>query len=245
MPTATGGQVTRIPHDASTDAHDSGRHEGPAPDLDAAAGSRDSGTTDSGDTGPRRVVLFDGSSLDAWASSSGGPAAWTVSMGYMEIVPGTGDIHTKQAFTDFLLHVEFWVPKSPATATEQQRGNSGIYLQGRYELQVLDSYGYPISGANDCGAFYGIKDPSSNASTPPETWQTYDVTFHAAQFAGAMKTADARTSVMWNGTEVQHDVDLPRATQLGDAESNAAGGIRLQDHGYLVRYRNIWLEELP
>lgn len=202
-----------------------------------------SSAADANDGGPK-IILFDGTGLGAWTSAGGGAVAWPSTADYFEVSPGAGDIHTKQTFGDIALHVEFWIPLTPMTNAEQDRGNSGIYLQGRYEVQVLDSYNHPLMDANDCGAIYEVKDASSNESKPPETWQMYDITFHAARYNGNTKTSNARISVVWNGKEVQHDTDVPAPTRLGDAESPAPAGLRLQDHGHKVRYRNIWLQEI-
>jgi len=160
------------------------------------------------------------------------------------VTPGSGDIETRQAFGDFKLHLEFWIPQTPSGNAEQDRGNSGVYLQGRYEVQVIDSFMHALEGANDCAAIYELKNADSNQALPPETWQTYEITFRAARFAVAEKTANARVSVVWNGVEVQHDIDVPGPTRLGDPEAPAPAGLRLQDHSHSVRYRNVWLQEL-
>jgi hypothetical protein len=118
-------------------------------------------------------------------------------------------------------------------AAEQDRGNSGVFLQDRFEVQVLDSFGRTLEGSNDCGAIYSVQDASSNQAFPSELWQTYDIVFHARSERGP-----ARISVFWNGSEVQHEVELP------DADAQSDDPIRLQDHGHRVRYRNIWLERL-
>jgi len=162
----------------------------------------------------------------------------------VETCAGCGDQRTAAEFQDFRLHLEFNVPATAAGAAEQDRGNSGIYLQGRYEVQVLDSFGWPLADANDAGAIYGLRDADTNAARPAGTWQSYDITFHAARFSGGQKSSDARVTVVWNGTLVQNDVELPGPTPGGIDESAAAGPIVLQDHGHPVRYRNVWLQPL-
>jgi hypothetical protein len=191
-------------------------------------------------------VLFDGSGLASWRSRNqgGGNAPWTANQDYFAVVPNSGDIETTASFGDIQLHVEFWIPTTPTSNAEQDRGNSGIYLQGRYEVQVLDSYQHPLDGMNDCGAIYELKNASVNASLPPENWQTYEITFHAPRYTGAQKTANARISVVWNGQQAQNDVEVPAPTKLGDAEAPGDAPLRLQDHGHPVRYRNIWLRKL-
>ena len=201
-----------------------------------------------------RMTLFDGQGLGAWERVEGGAANWRTAADYAEVKPGKNvgdnDLRTKETFGDFLLHLEFWVPNTPADTPEQARSNSGVYLQGRYEVQILDSYGRDLSGENDAGAVYGVKNAAQNASLPPETWQTYDVEFRAARFEGGKKVEDARASVVWNGQLVQDDTVIPGPTRLGDPESSSDAGsngillgpVVLQDHGDRVRFRNVWLE---
>ncbi|MDY7089244.1 MAG: family 16 glycoside hydrolase, partial [Actinomycetota bacterium] len=192
---------------------------------------------------PSRVTLFDGGSLNSFMNSSGGAATWPVADGSAEVLGG--DLRTKQAYGDFKLHVEFWLPNLPADVTGQQRANSGIYLQDRYEVQVLDSYGKAVLGNDDSAAIYQKRAPAANAATAPETWQTYDITFRAARWNGSTKVEDARVTVVWNGRTVHDNVTVDGPTGAGAAETAAYGPIRLQDHGdpgANVRYRNIWIE---
>lgn len=201
---------------------------------------------------PGRVTLFSGDGLGAWALKRGGAANWRTEADYFEVAPGAGvgsnDLRTRETFGDFRLHVEFWTPRTPLDTAEQARGNSGIYLGGRYEVQILDSYGGALSGQNDAGAIYEVADADLNASLPAETWQTYDITFRAARFSGGRKLEDARVSAVWNGQLVHKDVRIPGPTRLGDPEAGGdgilGGPIVLQDHGDRVRYRNVWLEPL-
>jgi hypothetical protein len=158
-----------------------------------------------------------------------------------EMCPGCGDKTSSDRFQDFRLHVEFNVPPTAPTLSEQERGNSGIYLQGRYEVQVLDSFSAQLADQNDAAAIYALKDADTNAARPSGTWQSYDITFHAARWSAGQKVADARVSVVWNGTPVQSDVELPGPTPAGAAESPEPGPIVLQEHGNAVHYRNVWL----
>ena len=192
-----------------------------------------------------RVVLFDGTNLDAWEARSGGAATWPVSGGSMESLGG--DIRTKQKFGDFRLHVEWFEPTYPPEVTGQARGNSGIFLQERYELQVLESFGNPRAN-NEAGAIYSKRAPDTNAATAMNTWQTYDVTFRAARFdAAGNKTANARVTVVWNGVTVHDDVEIDGGTGDSLPEDATPQSIRLQDHGDAganPRFRNIWIEPL-
>ncbi|MEP7051130.1 MAG: DUF1080 domain-containing protein [Pseudomonadota bacterium] len=195
--------------------------------------------------GTTKVTLFDGQNLALWKSRNGGGAApWTVADSAFTVVPNSGDIETKEAFGDIQLHVEFWIPTTPTTNAEQDRGNSGVYLQGRYEVQVLDSYQHPLDGMNDCGAIYELKNADVNAALPPENWQTYEITFRAPRWSGQTKTESAKISVIWNGQQAQKDISVPAPTKLGDPEVPGDAPLRLQDHGHSVRYRNIWLQKL-
>ena len=193
--------------------------------------------------GTSRVTLFDGGNLAAFQNADGSAVTWPISGGSAEVLGG--DIRTKQQYGDFKLHVEFWLPNLPADVTGQQRANSGVYLQDRYELQVLDTFGKAVLANDDSAAIYQKRAATSNAGTAPETWQSYDVTFRAARWNGSTKTENARATVVWNGVTVHNNIEIDGPTGAGAAESAAALPIRLQDHGDAganVRYRNIWIE---
>ncbi|MBB5869823.1 hypothetical protein F4553_003202 [Allocatelliglobosispora scoriae] len=195
-------------------------------------------------TTPTRVVLFDGTNMNNFVGSGGGAVTWPVSGGSVEVLGG--DIKSRQAFGDFKLHIEFWLPNLPIDVTGQQRANSGIYLQDRYELQVLDSFGDTTPANNEAGAIYEKLAPIVNAATAPETWQTYEVTFRAARFnASGVKTENARVTIYWNGVMIHNNAEINGSTGNGAAEGPSVGPFRLQDHGdpgANVRYRNIWVE---
>jgi hypothetical protein len=198
------------------------------------------------------IVLFDGKSLDGWTKRDGkSPAAWKLieRTGIMQV--SGGDIITKQKFDGkFKLHVEFRVPYMPK-ATGQGRGNSGVYVQGRYEVQVLDSYGLK-SNDNDCGGLYSVAKPLVNACKAPTVWQSYDIEFQSPGCEGGKVTTPGIITVHHNGVVIHDKVRLAR--KKGDKEeivtntTSGAGGdpctpgpILLQDHGNPVQYRNIWL----
>jgi hypothetical protein len=188
-------------------------------------------------------VLFDGSNLDGWRAADGGDAPWRLVDSALEIVPGSGDLYTRETFGDVRLHVEFRLPfTSDPNAEEQARGNSGVFLQSRYEVQVLDSFGRALEGTNDGGSIYAVSDATKNESLPAELWQSYDIVFRAARWDGSTKRESARISLFWNGSEVQHDVEVTKS--IGDPEQSGAAALRLQDHGFPVRFRNIWLQPL-
>lgn len=191
------------------------------------------------------VALFDGTDLSKWVQCGTDKAsAWKVEKGYVEVKPGAGYLCSKQKFTDCQLHVEFWLPLM-ADAKGQARANSGVYLQGRYEIQVLDSYGLK-SESGDCGGVYGIAAPLVNACRPPVTWQSYDIVFHAPKFdADGKQTSKARATVLQNGVLIQENTEWPEPGKASlDSDAKSPGPLSLQDHGNLVRYRNIWARPL-
>jgi Domain of Unknown Function (DUF1080) len=194
------------------------------------------------------VVLFDGSDLSQWLSTDGGPAKWKVENGYMEVVAKTGYIHTKQAFGDCQLHVEFSEP-TPPHGEGQERGNSGVFLMGNYEIQVLDSYDNKTYADGQAASVYGQYPPLVNAARPPGQWQWYDIVFHGPRFdAGGKLLRPARVTVFHNGVLVQDNVEPTGPTAHGERPPYKAGPekapLALQDHGNPVRFRNIWIRPL-
>ena len=202
------------------------------------------------------IVLMDGKDLSGWTTRDGKPAGWKVGDGFVEIVSGKGDIMTKEKYgPDFQLHVEFWLPKMPDDVKGQARANSGVYLQGRYEIQVLDSYKNDTYANGSVGALYGIIAPDKvaqeKAIKPPEQWNTYDITFHAPRVDATGKvTEKGRLTVALNGVKIIDDGKFDKWTggEL-DQKLGEPGPILLQDHhnksgGPNVRYRNIWLKPL-
>jgi 3-keto-disaccharide hydrolase len=193
------------------------------------------------------TILFDGKNLDAWQSDQGGPAGWKVENDYMEVVGGSGDIATKRKFGDYQLHVEFREP-SPPTGQSQGRGNSGVFLAGLYEVQVLDSYDNYTYADGQASAIYGQTPPLVNASRPPGEWQTYDIVFESPRFADGKVTSPGYVTVFHNGVVTQNHTAL-----LGPSVHHALPTwkphdlempLKLQDHHMPVRFRNIWIRPL-
>ena len=194
------------------------------------------------------MVMFDGTDLARWRKEDGSPAAWKVEHGYVEVVPNAGGIATRDGFGDAQLHVE-WMAPLPAVGESQERGNSGVFLMGRYEVQVLDSYDNVTYADGQAASIFGQYPPLVNASRPPGEWQTYDIIFHRPRFdAGGKVTRPARMTVLHNGVLVQDDVVLsgPTAHQRRPPYERHADRlpISLQDHETKVRYRNIWVRDL-
>jgi hypothetical protein len=168
------------------------------------------------------------------------PAEWPAKDGILTVKGG--DIQTKDKFGSFDMHVEFNIPYMP-DKKGQARGNSGVYLGGIYELQVLDSYGLKLQ-SNDCGAIYQQIIPSVNACKPPLQWQTYDIKFTAAKVADG-KTQKARLTVVHNGVKTIDDKEIsPTPGGVSGVKEGEAGPIMLQDHGNAVQYRNIWIKSI-
>ena len=192
------------------------------------------------------VILFDGTDHSNWTTLDGGSPAWEVTDGAMTVTAGGGDIVSREKFTDFLLHLEFMTPDMP-DATGQAKGNSGVFLQGRYEIQVLDSYGIDVPGMGDCGSIYNQFASLVNACKPPLEWQTYDAIFRAARVGESGEIEEnARVTVLQNGIVIQNNVQIEGATGgATDEDAAAPGPLRLQDHGNSVKYRNIWVVPLP
>jgi hypothetical protein len=174
------------------------------------------------------VVLFDGKNADAWVNGQVTPEGWLQQ-----------GVQTKEGFQNFTLHIEFMTSFMPL-ARGQGRSNSGVFLDGRYEVQVLDSFG--LDGLNnECGSIYSIKAPDVNMCLPPLSWQTYDIDYTAPTFdADGKKLKDAVVTVKHNGVVVHDKVEIPKTT-AGGQEGPTAGPIQFMNHGNPLRARNIWL----
>ena len=192
-------------------------------------------------------LLFDGKDLSKWKLANGDPAPWTVRDGYMEVAPKTGDIYTREEFGGIQLHVE-WRTPTPLKPGNVWQGNSGVFLFGRYELQVFESSRNLIYADGEAGAIYGQVPPLVNPSRDPGEWQIYDIIFDPAHFKDGNLKTPAYITVFWNGVVIHNHTAIlgetghrifPRYTERGPT-----GPVRLQDHGDLDRYRNIWVRRL-
>lgn len=198
---------------------------------------------------PDAVVLFGGGDLSEWQSPGGGPPGWIVSDGAMISVAGSGYLQSRGRFGDIQLHIE-WAAPLPVIGDGQGRGNSGVYLMGLYEIQVLDSYQNPTYADGQAAAVYGQYPPLLNVCRPPGEWQSYDIYFRRPRFsqAGAVQEP-ARVTVLHNNVLVQNNVELWGPTNwlqsLPYQSHDEELPLSLQDHGNPVRYRNIWLRKLP
>jgi hypothetical protein len=187
------------------------------------------------------TVLLGEERIEGWLRAEDrSPAKWPYADGILTV--GHGDIMTEKTFGNFELHVEFNVPYMP-DAHGQGRGNSGVFLTGNHELQVLDSYGLK-SQDNDCGAIYHQVAPAVNACKPPLQWQTYDITFHKAQLEDGRVVKKARVTVLQNGIKIIDNAEIsptPGGIHISEGKD---GPILLQDHGNPVQYRNIWIKPI-
>jgi len=192
-------------------------------------------------------LLFDGKDLSKWKLANGDPAPWNVRDGYMEVAPKTGDIYTREEFGDIQLHVE-WRTPTPLKPGNVWQGNSGVFLFGHYELQVFESSRNLIYADGEAGAIYGQVPPLVNPARDPGEWQIYDIIFDPAHFKDGKLETPAYITVFWNGVVIHNHTAIlgetghrifPRYTDRGPT-----GPVRLQDHGDLVRYRNIWVRRL-
>ncbi len=194
------------------------------------------------------VSLFNGHDLLNWQDTKGRPAQWKVGDGYFEVKADSGDIVTRQPFGDAQIHVE-WLSPDPPHGTDQEPGNSGVYLMSRYEIQVLESYTNTTYADGQAGAVYCQYPPLVNPALPPGQWQTYDIVWHGPRFgAGGELERPATITLLYNGLLVQDHVTLTGPTDWLKRPAYQPHALKepllLQDHGSPVRYRNVWVREL-
>jgi len=194
------------------------------------------------------IVLFNGKDFSKWKSAKGGEVTWKIENDYMEVTPKSGIIRTADEFGDFQLHLE-WATPSKVEGESQGRGNNGVNIFGRYEVQILDSYNNVTYADGQAGALYGQFPPLVNASKPPGEWQTYDIFFEAPKFdeKGEVKSK-AHVTVLHNGVLVHHRQEILGRTnhrEIGNYKgAKEKGPIQLYEHGNPVRFRNIWIRPL-
>lgn len=194
------------------------------------------------------TILFDGENLSNWEKVEGGEAEWDVEGDHFTVNPGTGDIRTREGFGSVQMHIEWRAPEE-IEGEGQGRGNSGIFLQSRYELQVLDSYENETYPNGMAGSIYKQHIPLVNAAKEPGEWQSYDIIYTAPEFSedGSVESP-AKITVFWNGVLVQNDIEIEGTTVFtGHPEYEAHDDrepITLQDHSNPVSFRNIWIREL-
>ncbi len=257
---ATGGSSSSGASGGSSSGGSGGKVDGSvAPAGDGGAGTgcgwiqNADGTTNFDPAAPGKIVLFDGSTLTGWHTEQGGPIKWTLNGdGTMTVVPsGTGqatEVLSDQKFENLCVHVEYMTPMYPSSVTGQQRGNSGVYLKGAYEMQILDSVGQPPD-INTCGAVYSIMKPLVVACHMELVWNTYEIEFKSSVWntavTPAVKTGNAEfIKCALNGQIVQLNVMLNPAagyTQAGIPDAPGPQSLGLQDHLDLVSFRNVWV----
>jgi hypothetical protein len=200
------------------------------------------------------VVLFDGKDLSKWAQEGKGPNAgklvdpqWPVKSGYFEVGPNTGDLITRDKFGDCQLHIE-WSEPVDIKGISQARGNSGVLIMHRYEIQVLDAFKNPTYADGQAGAIYGQWPPLANPARPDGEWQAYDIVFEAPHFDGSKLTKPAYVTVFMNGVLMHNRKEIMGGMVYRQVATYAAHGpeepLGLQDHHNPVRYRNIWIRRL-
>ena len=205
------------------------------------------------------IVLFDGANTSEWISEKGGgPVKWIVENGYMQVAPKAGGIRTKRAFGNCQLHIEWCTPEGVDTKiTDQKRSNSGVILMDRYEVQVLDSYtddNYKVNKTyadGQAAAIYGQHPPMVNVSRKPGQWQSYDISFLKPLFDDSGNLVrKGRITVLHNGVVVHNNLEIEGTTAhkkkaAYQPHEGGVGSLRLQDHGNPLKFRNIWIRELP
>ena len=198
------------------------------------------------------IVLFDGSNLDGWTNKAGGPAGCKATNGELHCSSGAGDIYTKYKFKDVQMHIEFAPPLMDGQKG-QLRGNSGVYIHGLYEIQILDSFNNPTYATGMAAALYGQAPPLVNAARPPEQWQVYDIIFHAPRCGADGKLiAQGTVTVLWNNVLAQDQTPILESAKSCEADrAGEAGALMLQDHSGFkgaphttMRFRNLWIRPI-
>lgn len=234
--------------DPPDDHHPWAVHDGNRPEPKRVTPGTFSSAEQAGKPPSDAIVLFDGTDLSKWQTDKGQPAPWAVKDGFMEVVPGSGQIQTRERFGDCQLHLEFATP-TKVEGESQGRGNSGVFLMGRLEIQVLDSYNNVTYADGHAGAYYGINPPLALPVRPPGEWQAYDIVFRRPIYKGGQVVDPGYITVFLNGVLVQDHTPLEGSGgHMGRTKPGPfpeKGPLSLQDHGNTTRFRNIWYRELP
>ena len=195
---------------------------------------------------PADAVQLVGPDAHSLIPEGAGPSKWVFENGVLTASPEWDSMITEDTYRDFRMHAEFNVNEVKDATDPEKNGNSGIYIQQRYELQILNSFGVSAADYKDsyCGSIYRLRKPEQLASKPAGQWQTYDIVFRAARFEGDKKTEDARITVYHNDVLIHDDFVIPRKTGAGQKEGPEPGLIKLQGHHNPVRFRNVWIQKL-
>lgn len=198
---------------------------------------------------PDDATQLVGDESHALVSESGKPTKWSFADGVLTATSGWDSLITKENYRDFVMHVEFNINQKPGEKTAISReadGNSGVYIQQRYEVQIQNAHGIPEEEFKHSygGSLYKMKKPDRLVSKPAGQWQSYDIVFRAARFEGDKKTESARITVYHNGVRIHDDVELPRQTGAGKKEGPDARPIKLQGHANPVKFRNAWIKAI-
>lgn len=222
-------------------------HDGSRPQPRVVAPGTESSPERAGSAPSDAIILFDGKDASGWKGKGGGAFGWKVENGYMEVTPGSGDIRTVEEFGDCQLHLE-WAAPTVVKGDSQGRGNSGVFLLGLYEIQVLDCYNNPTYADGTTGGIYGQYPPLVNACRKPGEWQSYDIIWSSPRFEGPNRVKAPAVTIFLNGVVLHHHTEIQGPTQhrnVATAKPHPeTGPLTLQDHGDLVRYRNIWYRPL-
>jgi len=245
---ATAASGPRFYGDPPDDHHAWAVHDGNRPEPKRVTPGSFSQPQQAGKPPSDAVILFDGTTLSGWQTDKGEPAKWLVTEGAMEVLPGSGEIRSREQFGDCQLHIEFATPRH-VEGDGQGRGNSGVFLMGRLEIQVLDSYNNSTYADGHAGAYYGINPPLALPVQPPGEWQVYDIVFRRPIYQDNQVLDPGYITVFLNGVLVQDHTPLEGPgghrgrTQPGPFPER--GYLSLQDHGNPTRFRNIWYRPLP
>lgn len=234
--------------DAPDDQHPWAVHDGNRPQPKTVVPGTFSSVDQAGKPPSDAVILFDGADLSKWQDDKGQPVKWLVKDGFMEVLPGSGQIQTRDGFGDCQLHIEFATP-AKVEGDSQGRGNSGVFLMGRLEIQVLDSYNNVTYADGHAGSYYGVNPPLALPLRAPGEFQVYDIVFRRPIYRDNQVVDPGYVTVFLNGVLVQDHTPIEGPTgHMGRSRPRPfpeKGPLALQDHGNPTRFRNIWYRSLP